>query len=189
MVISNIPPELWSHIFHFLSTVDEVTDSSSDAWANIVTANAKYTHVPSRSVIECNKAKCAVGLVCKDFYELSRPVVLETIRLTDTSLPYLARQIRERPEIARVVERSTKRIDLRSTERAWHREHEPTIIDLKIDLEIILKSSRNLTCLLYQRRSITGLATSLTSFRRRARSKRYYITPRPRLWNVSNRPS
>ncbi|KAL5531246.1 hypothetical protein ACEPAG_4123 [Sanghuangporus baumii] len=148
MAISSIPPELWSHIFQFLSTVDEVTDSSSDAWANIVSANAKYTHDPSRTVVECNEAKCAVGLVCKDFYELSRPVALETIRLTSASLRYLARQIKERPKFARVVERSTKRIDLRSTERGWHREHEPTIEDLKIDLETIIKSSRNLTCLL-----------------------------------------
>ncbi|KAL5492626.1 hypothetical protein ACEPAI_4073 [Sanghuangporus weigelae] len=103
MAISNIPPELWSDIFQFLSTVEEVTDSSSDAWANIVTTNAKHTHDLSRAVLACNEVKRAVGRVCKDFYELSRPVALETIRLTDTSLRYLARHIKERPEIARVV--------------------------------------------------------------------------------------
>ncbi|KAL5492625.1 hypothetical protein ACEPAI_4072 [Sanghuangporus weigelae] len=148
MAVPSIPPELWSHIFQFLSTVDEVTDSSSDAWANIVTANAKYTHAPSRTVVECNEAKCAVGLVCKDFYELSRPVALETIRLTDTSLRYLAGQIKERPEIARVVERSTKRIDLRFTNNVFYLEPGQIVRDLEIGLELIIKSSRSLTCLL-----------------------------------------
>ncbi|KAL5492627.1 hypothetical protein ACEPAI_4074 [Sanghuangporus weigelae] len=114
MAAPSIPPELWSHIFQFLSTVDEATDSSSDAWADIVTANPKHTYVPSRAVIECNEAKRAVGLVCKDFYKLSRPVGLETITIwTIGSLQYLARQIRERPETVRVMGRCTKRIDFR----------------------------------------------------------------------------
>ncbi|KAL5513390.1 hypothetical protein ACEPAH_3789 [Sanghuangporus vaninii] len=148
MAIPNIPPELWSTIFQFLSTVDEATDSSSDAWANIVTAKAKHTHALSRTVLECNEAKRAVGLVCKDFYELSRPVALETIRLTSISLPYLARQIRERPEIARVVEQSTKRIDFRSADMAFRCNHGQIVRDLKRDLETIIKSSRNLSYLL-----------------------------------------
>ncbi|KAL5513389.1 hypothetical protein ACEPAH_3788 [Sanghuangporus vaninii] len=143
MALPNIPPELWCHIFQFLSTADEVTDSSSDAWANIVTANPKHTYVPSRAVIECNEAKRAVGLVCKDFYELSRPVVLETITLWNIdSMRYLARQIREKSEIARVVERSTKRIDFRLTKTPFRRERQTVG-----DVEIVINSSRNLTCL------------------------------------------
>ena len=142
----SFPPELWSHSFQFLGTLDEVTDSSPSAWANIVSSNPKYTYRPSDSAIECNGTKRALGLVCRTFYKLSRPVVFERISLwSEDSLRFLSRRIAENPEMARIAGRYTKRIDFNFELEDHTSDYEQPFIK---DLEFILESCGNLTFLL-----------------------------------------
>lgn len=142
-----IPLELWSHIFSFLSTIDEVANSSREAWADVVTNNPRHTYLPTPAVVECNKTKRAIGLVSKDFYELSRHVALESVTLrTVASLRHFALQIEEEPGFAGIVGRCTKRVDLRSILEDLGRYGDARNVGR--DIQLVLRSGRNLACLM-----------------------------------------
>ncbi|EJC99942.1 uncharacterized protein FOMMEDRAFT_159519 [Fomitiporia mediterranea MF3/22] len=111
--IVQLPPELWTHTFLYLSVTDEAANSDSSNWAKVATGSGVHRDGPCRLLSESNSVKHAIGLVSRRFYELSRPLALEFITLhTLEQVRCLARIFSENARIANVAKRWTRRLDI-----------------------------------------------------------------------------